>query len=148
MRILTVSTNRRQTDTAYCRNNEPLLRLSYDSTLTLYLDLLHTVQAVNELKSHLLPIDVVRIVAESGAKRFHSHLRLTVSKQRSDPNVRNAYWNGMINDKLDKELLLTFELFIYCIWKAKIRKTVPRARSVFYLLTNILSTIFSIKPDN
>jgi hypothetical protein len=53
----------------------------------------------------------------------------------------------MINDKLDKELLLTFELFRYCLWKSKIRKTVPRARTVFNLLTNILSTIFSIKPE-
>jgi hypothetical protein len=65
----------------------------------------------------------------------------------NDPNVRNAYWNGMVNEKLDKELLLTFELFRYCLWKSKIRKTVPRARTVFYLLTNILSTIFSMKPE-
>ncbi len=65
----------------------------------------------------------------------------------NDPNIRNIYWNGIIQNSLNKELLLLFELFRYCVWKSKIRRTVPRARTILYFLTNILSTIFSIKPE-
>jgi hypothetical protein len=35
----------------------------------------------------------------------------------NDPNVQNIYWNGIINDLLNQELLLTFELLSYCLWK-------------------------------
>ncbi len=65
----------------------------------------------------------------------------------NDPNIRNIYWNGIIQNSLNKELLLIFELFRYCVWKSKIRRTVPRARTILYFLSNILSTIFSIKPE-
>ena len=67
--------------------------------------------------------------------------------QGNDPNIRNIYWNGIVNGSLNKDLFLINNIFRYCIWKSKIRKMVPRARNILNSVSNILTTVLLIKPD-
>jgi hypothetical protein len=65
----------------------------------------------------------------------------------NDQNIRNIYWNGIVNGSVNKELFLINNIFRYCIWKSKIRKMVPRARNILNSVSNILTTVLLIKPD-
>jgi hypothetical protein len=67
--------------------------------------------------------------------------------QGNDPNIRNIYWNGIVNGSLNKDLFLINNIFRYCIWKSKTRKMIPRARNILTQVSNILSTVIQIKPD-
>jgi len=62
----------------------------------------------------------------------------------NDPNLKNVFWYGIANGKLDKEMLLIFGIFRYCIWKAKTAKTIPRSLNISESFFNMLQTIFSI----
>jgi hypothetical protein len=62
----------------------------------------------------------------------------------NDPNLKNIFWYGIVEGELDKELLLIFEIFCYCIWKAKTAKKIPRVLTVADSFFCILQTIFGI----
>jgi hypothetical protein len=62
----------------------------------------------------------------------------------NDPNLKNIFWYGIVEGELDKELLLIFEIFRYCIWKEKTAKKIPHVLTVTESFFNILNTIFGI----
>jgi hypothetical protein len=59
-----------------------------------------------------------------------------------DPGFRKLYWYGTGNtDNFDPVALLFFDLLKYCIWKAKVRKKIPRYQETTELLTAMVDTI-------
>jgi hypothetical protein len=62
----------------------------------------------------------------------------------NDPHLKNIFWYGIVEAELDKELLLIFEIFHYCIWKEKTAKKIPSVLTVSESFFNILHTIFGI----
>jgi hypothetical protein len=66
--------------------------------------------------------------------------------QRNDPNLKNIFWYGKTNTIECTDLLLIFEIFRYCIWKCKIRKTIPRSLDITDTVSTILGTVLKIRP--
>jgi len=78
---------------------------------------------------------------------LNGFLRLSRSHiQGNHPELKKAYWNGVLNGQFDKNVALIFALFRFCTWKFKIRKRVPRALELLTLLQNLLSTIIGMRP--
>jgi hypothetical protein len=74
-------------------------------------------------------------------------LRLSqIRIQGNDPNLKNLFWYGIGNGTLDKDILIIFEVFRFCIWKAKTRKKIPTALTVTEQTKDIFHTIGTIKP--
>jgi hypothetical protein len=66
--------------------------------------------------------------------------------QRNDPNLKNIFWYGKTNTTECTDLLLIFEIFRYCIWKCKLRKTIPRSLDITDTVSTILGTVLKIRP--
>jgi hypothetical protein len=66
--------------------------------------------------------------------------------QGNYPELKNAYWYGIVNGELDKNVGMIFSLFRFCIWKCKIRKKVPTALAVHSLVSTFVRLITTLKP--
>jgi hypothetical protein len=66
--------------------------------------------------------------------------------QGNYPELKQAYWYGIVNGKLDRNMSMIFTLFRFCIWKCKIRKKIPRAIEIFNLVSTLLRLITSQRP--
>jgi exonuclease III len=66
--------------------------------------------------------------------------------QGNDPNLKNVFWYGIRNGTLDKDFLIIFEVFRFCIWKSKTRKKIPTALAVTEQSKDVFHTIGTIKP--
>jgi hypothetical protein len=62
------------------------------------------------------------------------------------PGFTEMYWFGKKNDKFNLSIFLTFELFRYCIWNFKKRKTVPTQTIFASMYVSQLNTIKYVKP--
>jgi hypothetical protein len=62
------------------------------------------------------------------------------------PGFTDMYWFGKKNDKFNLSIFLTFELFRYCIWNLKKRKTVPTQTIFASMYMSQLNTIKYVKP--
>jgi len=79
---------------------------------------------------------------------LNGFLRLSqIRIQGNDPNLKNSYWYGIGNGTLDKDILIIFEVFRFCIWKAKTRKKIPTALTVIEQSRDIFHTIGTLKPS-
>jgi hypothetical protein len=62
------------------------------------------------------------------------------------PGFIDMYWFGKKNDKFSLSIFLIFELFRYCIWNFKKRKTVPTQTTFASMFVSQLNTIKYVKP--
>ncbi len=65
----------------------------------------------------------------------------------NDNQFDSSYWYGIVGNNLCKPTLLFFDIYRYCIWVIKQRKSIPNVESTSETLLCILGGIFKRKPS-
>jgi hypothetical protein len=71
--------------------------------------------------------------------------KIGIELNLAHPNFKSLYWFGLYSpDKFDGTPLLFFDLFRYCMWKAKTRGIIPNFEHTTELIMSLMFTILKI----
>jgi hypothetical protein len=61
-------------------------------------------------------------------------------------SFKQLFWYGENNGVLEKETILFFDCFRYCVWKLRSNKKAPTLSTLIASVSHVISNIFAMKP--